>query len=121
MLQLQQKRPLYKQLHQTSKKLVLVLATSTSITEANKKDVFVLDWVSCICYLIPFKKNKIWALINSDNKVNNITLGYTLKLGLKIRLTNVRAQKINGSTLEMFEIVLTSFQIENTLGKTRFF
>ena len=47
--------------------------------------------------------------------------GYILKLGLKIRLTNVKAQKIDGSTFETFEIVLASFQIENTLEKTQFF
>ena len=40
-LQLQQKRLLYKQLDQTSKKLVLVLATSTPMTEASKKDVVI--------------------------------------------------------------------------------
>ena len=50
-----------------------------------------------------------------------MTLGYVLKLGLKIRLTNVGAQKIDGSTFEIFRIVLASFQIEDTLGRAQFF
>lgn len=31
------------------------------------------------------------------------------------------AQKINGSTFQIFEIILVNFQIENKLGKTQFF
>ena len=46
---------------------------------------------------------------------------YTLKLGLKIRATNIKAQKINGSTFEMFEIVLANFQIENKFERVQFF
>ena len=44
-----------------------------------------------------------------------------MKLGLKVRLTNVRAQKIDGFTLETFEMVLASFQMKNKLGRPRFF
>ena len=50
-----------------------------------------------------------------------MTPGYTLKLGLKIRPTNIGAQKIDGSTLETFKMVLASFQVEDMFGKTRFF
>ena len=49
-----------------------------------------------------------------------MTLVYILKLGLQIRHTNVRAQKIDGSILKMFEIVLANFQVKNKLGKARF-
>ena len=38
-----------------------------------------------------------------------MTLGYALKLGLKVRPTNVGAQKIDNSIFETFEIVLASF------------
>ena len=34
---------------------------------------------------------------------------YAWKLGLKIRKTNVGAQKINDSTLEIFEMVIADF------------
>lgn len=43
------------------------------------------------------------------------------KLGLKILSTNIRAQKINGSIFQTFEIVLASFQVMDKLRKTRFF
>ena len=82
-----------------------------------------LDWMLCIHYPIWFKKSKVQvqALIDSGSKVNAMTLGYASKLGLKICLTNVGAQKIDGSTLKMFGMVLASFQVENTLGRVRFF
>ena len=35
--------------------------------------------------------------------------GYTKKLGLKVRQTNVEAQKIDGFTLEIFKIVIADF------------
>ena len=47
--------------------------------------------------------------------------GYILKLGLKIRLINVRTQKIDGSTFKIFEMVLTSFQVNDILKRARFF
>ena len=50
-----------------------------------------------------------------------MTPGYALKLGLKVCPTNGRAQKIDESTPETFEIVLASFQVEDKLGKARFF
>ena len=61
------------------------------------------------------------ALIDFSNKVNTITLGYIFKLGLKICPINFAAQKIDSSTLKMFEIVLASFQIKNKLERARFF
>lgn len=50
-----------------------------------------------------------------------MTLAYATKLGLKIWFTNNRAQKIDGFTLERFEIVLASFQIKHKLKRARFF
>lgn len=48
-------------------------------------------------------------------------LAYALKLGLKVYRSNIRAQKIDVFTFETFEIVLASFQVENTLEKACFF
>ena len=50
-----------------------------------------------------------------------MTPAYTLKLGLKIYPTNIGAQKIDGFTLETFEMILASFQVENKLGRARIF
>ena len=93
------------------------------MTEASKEDVVALDRVPCIRYPIRFKKNEVQvqALIDSGSEVNAMTLGYASKLGLKIRPTDVGAQKIDGSTLEMFGMVLASFQVEDKLGRARFF
>ena len=82
-----------------------------------------LDWVPCIRYLIRFKKSKVQvqALLDSGSEVNAMTPGYASKLGLKVRPTDVGAQKIDGSTLETFGMVLASFQVEDKLGRTRYF
>ena len=46
---------------------------------------------------------------------------YAKRLGLKTRKTNVRAQKINGSTLKTFGMVIADFQVEDKGGRPRFF
>ena len=93
MLQLQQKELLCKQLHQAIKKLVSVLAIFTLVIEASQENIVALDWVSCICYPIQFKKSKVLvqALIVSASDINTMTLGYISKLGLKICLSNIKA------------------------------
>ena len=81
----------------------------------------VLDLVSCIHYPVWFKNGEVWALINFGSEVNAMTPIYAAKLGLKIRHTNVKAQKIDGSTFETFGIVLASFRMEDKLERARFF
>lgn len=90
---------------------------------ASTEDEMALERVQCIYYLLCFWKNKesnVQALINSGNEVNAITPNYSDKLGLKVCFTNVEAQKIDDSTLQMFEIVLASFQVEDKLGRDWF-
>lgn len=48
-------------------------------------------------------------------------LWYASKLGLKVRHTDVRAQKIDGSILITFGMVLASFQLEDKPEKAYFF
>ena len=60
-------------------------------------------------------------MLNSGSKVNTISLAYAEKLGLKTRKTNVGAQKIDGSTLETFGMVIADFQVEDKSGRPRFF
>ena len=50
-----------------------------------------------------------------------MTPAYASKLGLRVRHTNVGAQKIDGSTLQTFGMVLANFRMEDKLGRTRFF
>lgn len=103
------------------KKLVLVLATSVPIIKVNKEDNMVLKRVFYIYYPIQFQKNKMQVLINLGNKVNAMILTYAAKLNLQVCSTNIKAQKIDSSILKMFEIILTSFKIENKLNRLWFF
>lgn len=86
-----------------------------------KEDDVVLKRVPYIQYPVQFNKKEMRALINSSSKVNTMTPSYALKLGLKICQINVRAQKINDSTVKIFGMVLVSFQVEDKLQRARFF
>ena len=46
---------------------------------------------------------------------------YIQKLGFKIRKTNVKASKIDGSILETLGMVIANFQIKNKVGRPIFF
>ena len=83
----------------------------------------ILGRVPCIHYLVQFQKDKevIKALIDSGSKVNAMTLAYAKQLGLQVRKTDVGAQKIDGSLLWTFEMDILGFQIEDKLGRARFF
>ena len=95
------------QLILSAKKLVSVSATSVSVTEASMEDIS-LAWVSCIYYLVQFWKgsSQVQALLNSGSEVNAMNPAYAEKLGLRIRKTNVGTQKIDGSSLDTFGIVI---------------
>ena len=64
---------------------------------------------------------KAKALIDLGSKINAMTPAYTAKRGLKVRKTDIGAQKIDGSIFDTFEMVLTNFQVENKLVRARFF
>lgn len=82
-----------------------------------------LQKVPSIQYQFKFQNGqlKIKTLINSNNKVNTITLAYTIKLDFIIQKTSFKAQKINGSLLEIFNIVLACFLLQDNLEKVCFF
>lgn len=83
----------------------------------------ILAIVLYIYYLFCFLKdaNKVWVLLDLSSEVNTMMPAYTLKLGLKVRQINVGAQKIDGSILKTFKIILASFQVKKKLWKARFF
>ena len=83
-----------------------------------------LERVPCIHYPVQFKgtnESQVRALIDSGSEVNVMTAAYALRLGLQARHINVGAQKIDGCTLQTFGMVLANFQVEDKLGKARFF
>lgn len=77
----------------------------------------------CIYYLFCFKKDqaKVHTLLDSNNEVNAMAYVYAINLGLKIRPTNFRVQKIDSSTFKIFGIVVASFRINNKLNQSKFF
>ena len=107
------------------KKLVLVSTTCALVTGASKEnqEVIVLVQVSCIHYTVQFQKNKatIQTLINSGSEVNAITPAYAKQLGFWTRKTDIGAQKIDGSLLATYGIVIAAFHIIDKLGRAWFF
>ena len=93
------------------------------MTETNKEDEVTLEQVLCVYYSFHFWKDTIDVRtpINSGSEVNIMILAYASKLGLQARHFNVGAQKIDGSTLQTFGMVLASFQVEDKLERARFF
>ena len=86
--------------------------------------VKVLDKVLFICYPVQFRKDNgkdVLALLNSGSKVNAITLAYAAYLGFKIRVTDVGAQKIDGSSLTTYGMVIAVFQVVNKLDRSWIF
>ena len=60
-------------------------------------------------------------MLDSGSKFNAMSPAYVKKLGLKTRKTNIGAQKIDGSALETFGMVIVDFQLEDKGGRPRFF
>lgn len=55
------------------------------------------------------QSGQVQAFIVLGSEMNVIHSGFAKKLGLKTQATNVRAQKIDLSKLDTFEIVIASF------------
>ena len=70
-----------------------------------------LDCVPCIYYSVQFKKDtaEVRALIDLESEVNAMTPAYVKKLGLRIQKTDASAQKIDGSTLKTYGMVIAGF------------
>ena len=102
---------------QEGKKLVAVLATSTSMTEKTEEE---LERVPCIWYPVTFQD---WteALLDLGSEVNAMSLAFASQLGLKIWKTNVGAQKIDGTTLETYGMVVFIFSVSDKDSKERLF
>lgn len=80
-----------------------------------------LQHVSYILYPIQIEQQLAKALINSNNEVNTMNSDFTIKFGIQIYETKVDAQKIDGLKLDIFDIVIASFFIENKERESCFF
>ena len=100
------------------KKLVTVSATSTPVTLARKKGVGEnlganLARFPCIRYPINFGKKSVLVLLDSGSELNAVHPAFAKELGLPIRPTDVGVQKIDGTTLETYGMVVAAFSVEN--------
>ena len=86
---------------------------SALVTKASKEaQEVILNRMSYINYPVQFWKDKeaaIRALINSGSKIKAITPAYAKQLGFQVRKADVQAQKIDGSLLRTFGMVITGF------------
>ena len=122
-----------------------VLTTSTPVTETREKTVKItkaiksaevskdgaeskseypnLARVPCIGYSITFRKKSVSmsTLFDLGSKVNTIHPTPAWKLGLSVRPTDIRAQKINGTMLDTFGMVVTASSVTDKANHVRFF
>ena len=87
-----------------------------------------LERVSCIRYPVRFRRKNdededkdVRALIDSGSEVNAMHPAYTTKLGLRARKIDVDTQKIDGSYLDTFGMVIADCSVKNKLRRVRFF
>ncbi len=92
----------------------------TSIPMTNKKTEEKLERVPCIWYLVTFK-DQTEVLLDSGSKVNAMSQVFAQQLGLKIRKTNIGAQKIDGTILETYGMVVSIFSVLDKDRKERLF
>ena len=91
------------------------LTTSMRVNVAREEEVDKilgsnLAQITCIRYPINFEKKHVSTLLDSGNEVNAVHLAFAKELGLPIRPTDVGAQKIDGTMLETYRMVLQLFQ-----------
>lgn len=110
-----------------AKKLVRVLAIPSPITEASKTinlerpDGSKLWRSLCIDYSDQFDRFSIKGLIDSNSKINAMQVGFTREQGFCICITNVCAWKIGSNKLEIYEMVIIFFLVDNKDKKFCFF
>ena len=121
------------------KKLVSISTTFMPVTETREEAVETaevgkdgkeskgeyrnLTRVPCIRYPVTFRKKSVSmsALFDSGSKVNAIYPTLARELGLPIRPTDVGAQKIDGTLLDTFGMVVAAFSVEDKANRVRFF
>ena len=117
-----------------AKKLASVLTTYTLVTEESEEAILVsakeLEQVTCIQYPITFPGSitqdclaldPILALLDLSCEVNVMHPAFAERLGLVVQTTNVGAQKINGTTLETYIMVVVAFSVADQADRVKFF
>ena len=60
-------------------------------------------------------------MLDFGSEVNAMTPAYAAHLSFKVRVNNVGMQKIDGSSLATYDMVIAAFQVINKLGRFWFF
>ena len=108
--------------------------TSTLVTEDSEEATLIsvkeLERVTCIQYPIVFPGGvtqdglalgPVSALLDLGSEVNAMHPAFAERLGLVVRTTNVGAQKIDGTTLETYGMVVAAFSVTDQADRIRFF
>ncbi len=66
-------------------------------------------------------KDQTETLPDLGSEVNTMSQVFASQIGLKIQKTIIEAQKIDGTTLEIYEMVVSTFSMSNKDGRERFF
>lgn len=80
-----------------------------------------LQWISYNNYLIQFNKQLVRAFIKFGNEINEIQSSFVKKPSFHIWKIDIRAYKIDSSTLKTFGIVIASFLVNDKKKKSQFF
>ena len=107
-----------------AKKLVAVSAISTLVTIAREEAIGENSNLAQVPYIrnpVNIRKKSVLTLFDSGSKVNAVHPAFAKELGLPIRPTDVGAQKIDGTTLETYRMVVAAFLIEDKANQVRFF
>ena len=103
-----------------------VSATSTPVIIAREEEVgenleanFVR--VLYIRYPINFGRKSVLALFDSGSEVNAVHPAFAKELCLSIKPTDVEAQKIDGTMLEIYGMVVAAFLMEDKANQVKFF
>lgn len=85
----------------------------------SKKTEEELERVLCVWYLVTFKdQNK--ALLDSGSTVNAMSQAFAHQLDLKIWKTNIKTQKIDGTILKIYRMIVSTFFILDKDSRERF-
>ena len=60
-------------------------------------------------------------LFDNGSKSYIMSFNFVQKLSFNIQNTSVGVQKIGGSAIERFRIIIANFQVDNKTGQFRFF
>ena len=84
----------------------------------------------CIQYLIAFSGDvtqddsvldPMSVVFDSGSKVNAMHMAFVIKFGFVVQTINIGTQKIDGTTFEIYKMIIAAFSVTNQADKVKFF